>query len=89
MIRRKIIRNLVAVVYTLAVTFAAGKWSIHAAYLERGYEAVGGEYCLILIAYWVAWKAINYLFDTLEDLEHGRSRKKRRSGGTSWMRNNR
>lgn len=44
-IKEKIIRNLVAIVYTLAVTFAVGKWAIYAAYLERGYEAVGGEYC--------------------------------------------
>lgn len=89
MIRRKAVRNLIAVVYALGVTIAVGRWSIHVTYLRRGYEAVGGEYCLILIAYWVAWKAINYLFDTLEDLEYERSRKKRRSGGTSRMRDNR
>lgn len=72
-------RTLTAIVYTLAVTCAIGKWAIHAAYLERGYEAVGGEYCFILMVWWVAWKAINYLFDTLEDLEHERNRKERRS----------
>ena len=53
MIRRKIIKNLAAVVYTLAITFAIGKWSIHAAYIERGYKAVGGEYCLIFMACWM------------------------------------
>lgn len=89
MIRRKIITSLMAVAYTLAVTFFAGKWSVHAAYLERGYEAAGGEYCLMFMVCWVAWKAINYLFDTLEDFEYGRSCKKRRSGGTSWMHDNR
>lgn len=89
MIRRKIIRSLMAVTYTLAVTFFAGKWSIHAAYLERGYEAVGGEYCLMYMVCWAAWKAINYLFDTLEDLEYEQNCKKRRSGGTSRMRDNR
>ena len=89
MIRRKVMRNLIAVMYALGVTIAVGRWSIHVAYLKRGYEAIGGEYCLILIAYCVAWKAINYLFDTLEDLEHERNCKKRRSGGTSRIHDNR
>lgn len=88
-IKEKITRNLVAIAYTLAVTFAVGKWAIYAAYLERGYEAVGGEYCLMFMVCWMAWKAINYLFNTLEDLEYERNCKKRRSGGTSWMRVNR
>ncbi len=89
MIKGKAKRNLVAVAYTLAITFAIGKWTIYMAYLERGYEAIGGEYCLVPMVCWMAWKTINYFFDTMEDLEHERSRKKRRSGGTSWMRDNR
>lgn len=89
MIRRRIVRNLAAVAYTLAVTFAVGRWANRAAYLERGYEAAGGEYCLVLIVCWMAWKVINYLFDTLEDLKYGRNCKKRRSGGTSRMHDNR
>lgn len=89
MIRRKAVRNLIAVVYALGVTIAVGRWSVHVAHLKRGYEAIGGEYCLILMVYLGAWKAINYLFDTLEELEHERSSKKKRSGGTSWMRDNR
>lgn len=89
MIKGKVKRNLVAVAYTLAVTFAIGKWAIWYAYLERGYDAVGGEYLLIIMAYWGAWKAINYFFDTLEDLEHERSRKKRGSRRSPWFRDNR
>ena len=89
MIRRKIIKNLAAVVYTLAITFAIGKWSIHAAYIERGYKAVGGEYCLIFMACWMAWKTINYLLKTLEGFKHGRNCKKGRSRGTSRMHGNR
>ena len=85
---KKIIRNLVAIVYTIAVTYAVGKWAIYAAYIERGYEAVGGEYCLILMVCWMAWKAINYLFDTLEALKNEQNCEKR-SGGTSWIRDNR
>ncbi len=89
MIRRRVIRNLAAAAYTMAVTSAVGRWAVYAAYLERGYEAAGGEYCLILIACWMAWKAINHLFDTLEDLEYEQNCKKRRSGETSRMHDNR
>lgn len=89
MIRRRVIRNLAVAVYTIAVTSAVGRWAVRAAYLERGYEAAGGEYCLILMVCWMAWKAINYLFDTLEDFEYEQNCKKRRSGGTSRMRDNR
>ncbi len=66
----EIARNLVAYAYTMMVTIAVGKWAICMAYLERGYEAIGGEYCLIPMVCWMAWKAINYLFDTLEDLKY-------------------
>lgn len=75
-IKGNVTRNVVAAAYTLAVTYAVGKWGIYMAYLERGYESIGGEYCLILMVCWLAWKAINYLFDTLEDMEHERNRKK-------------
>lgn len=61
--------------------------AFHLAYIERGYEAVGGEYLLILAVYWGAWKAINYLFDSLEELEDERNCRKKRSRGTARMRN--
>ena len=78
-------RDLIAVSWTLAVTYAVGRWAFHFAYLERGYKSVGGEYLLVLMVYWGAWKAINYLFDSLEELkdERKRNRKKRRSRGTA------
>lgn len=64
-----------------------GKWAFHLAYIERGYKAVGGEYLLIPVVYWGAWKAINYLFDSLEELENERNCRKKRSRGTARMRN--
>ncbi len=79
MAKRKAIRNLAVIIYTLAVTFFAGKWLICMAYLERGYEAAGGEYCLILAVGWTAWKAASNLFDTMEDLEYGKKREEGRS----------
>lgn len=65
--RKTLKRDLIAVIWTLLVTYAIGKWAFHLAYIERGYEAVGGEYLLILAVYWGAWKAINCLFDSLEE----------------------
>lgn len=70
-------RDLIAVIWTLLVTYAIGKWAFHLAYIERGYEAVGGEYLLIPVVYWGAWKAINYLFDSLEELENERNCRKK------------
>ena len=72
-------RDLIAVTWSLLVTGAISKWAFHVAYLERGYKAVGGEYLVILVAYVAAWKAINYLFDSLEELESERNRRKKRS----------
>lgn len=80
-------RDLIAVIWTLLVTYAIGKWAFHLAYIERGYEAVGGEYLLLPVVYWGAWKAINYLFDSLEELENERNCRKKRSRGTARMRN--
>lgn len=78
--RDSLVRQLIETAYALAITIAVGKWAIHYAYLERGYESVGGEYLLILVAYWVAYKTIQILFDALEEEIHGRRhRKKRRS----------
>lgn len=89
MLKRRIIRGLAEAAYALAVTYAIGKWAIYAAYMERGYKAAGGEYCLILMTYFVAWKAISYLFDALEDLQYEQFRKKRRSRTVTRKRDNR
>lgn len=79
MFKNRVVRELAEVIYALVIMLAIGKWAIHMAYLERGYEAIGGEYCLMITAYWVAWKTIHYLFDALEDLEYERNCKKRGS----------
>lgn len=83
--RKRLKRELIAIVWTLIVTYAIGKWSFYLAYIERGYEAVGGEYLLIPAVYWGAWKAINYLFDSMEELEYERHRRKKRSRRTARM----
>lgn len=85
--RKTLKRDLIAIIWTLLVTYAIEKWSFHFAYIERGYKAVGGEYLLVLMVYFGAWKAINYLFDSLEELERERRRKKNRSRRTARMQN--
>lgn len=79
MLKSRFIRAVVENLYAIEVAFSIGKWAVHMAYLERGYEAVGGEYFLIIMAYWVAWKIIHYLFDALEELNCERNREKRGS----------
>ena len=79
MFKNRFLRGLAESVYALVVMIAIGKWTIYMAYLERGYEAIGGEYCLMIMAYWVAWKIIHYLFDALEDLDYGRKCKEKGS----------
>lgn len=66
------LKIFVGTVYALTVTITLGKWGIYRACEERGYEAVGGEYCLIFIVSWVAESAITQLFDTLEELKYER-----------------
>lgn len=85
MVRSKFLRDVAAFAYALAVTLSAGKWVICMAYMERGYEAVGGEYLLVPIVYWMEWKIINCFFDTLEDLIYEQKCKKGRGRRTSRM----
>ena len=70
---KEIMRDFLGILYPLAVTLPAWKWAVHLAYMERGYEAVGGEYCLTIIVYWLAYKAVQYLFDALEEIQYERN----------------
>lgn len=73
---KHILRELIEAGYAIFVMVCIGKWALYYAYLERGYRAVGGEYCLILMVYWIAYKVIHYTFDALEELEHEQNNKK-------------
>lgn len=66
-------------VYAIMITYFLGKWGIYRACVERGYEAVGGEYCLILIVSWAAETAISHLFNTVEAFKYDQSCRKERS----------
>lgn len=77
MLKKIIINELVKAGYALAVTVAIGRWAIYYAYLKRGYEAVGGEYILILVIYVLAYKAIHCLFNAFSEGEKNAAKKKR------------
>jgi len=76
---KEIMRDLLGMLYPLAVALPIGKWALDLAYLERGYEAVGSEYCLAIAVYWLAYRAVQYLFDEMEEIGYGRNRKERGS----------
>lgn len=83
-----IIRMLIEVAYSFIVTYAIGKWAFYYAYMERGYEAMGGEYLLIPVTFYLAYKIIHFLFDVLEETRHARGRNKRRSRKPVRVQNN-
>lgn len=72
-------RSVGTVSYVSLVTYLSGRCAIYSAYLERGYVAYGGEYLLIPVMAWVAYKAISTFFNALEETgcaEHGEVWKK-------------
>lgn len=83
--KKKPVRRLIKFSYVLIITFMIGKWGFYVAYMQRGYKAVGGEYILLLITCWAAWKAISNLLDALEELKYEQNCKKRRDSSASWM----
>lgn len=74
---KHILRELIETGYALFTTICIGKWALYYAYIERGYRAVGGEYCLILMVYWIAWKIMDYTLNALEELKYEQNGKKR------------
>lgn len=51
--------------YSLSVTYFVGRWAIAYAYTERGYEAYGGEYLLILFCFITNFYMIRKFLKTL------------------------
>lgn len=87
--RKRWIRTVVVASYVLTVTYMAGKWAVHYAYLERGYDAIGGEYLFILMVAWAAGKLINLFLDMLEEERYGKTGGKQTgSGRTVGVRDN-
>lgn len=63
-ITEKIAADLLALLYSAAVTDLIGQWAIEAAYKFRGYEAIGGEYILIAVTaagtFWAVKKILRH-----------------------------
>ncbi len=75
MSKGKVASGLVESLYALAVASAVLKGASRMAYMARGYDAAGGEYCLAALAYWAAWMAMRGLVKALEGLRDERRRK--------------
>lgn len=77
--RKVLIRQLISSGYALAVTFMIGKWAFAYALYERGYEDVGGEYIMLPMVFYGAYKLFEWLLKVLEARKNGskeiRSRK--------------
>lgn len=73
---KNVFQVLAGIIYALAIAFLLGKWGIYMACAERGYEAVGGEYCLVFIVGQAAGTAIEYFFDSLGDVKYERTCRK-------------
>lgn len=75
---KNVFRIFAGMLYALSIAFLLGKWGIHMACVERGYEAVGGEYCLVYVVGWAAGTAIDHFFDSLEEFKYERACRKER-----------
>lgn len=49
--KKKILMFTGRLLYSTGLTFFVGKCAIYAAFVERGYKAYGGEYCLIAMTF--------------------------------------
>lgn len=67
MFKSCITRQLIEAGYALAVAGSIGIWAFYFAYLERGHPAVGAEYFIVIVVFWLAYKAIHKLFNVLEE----------------------
>lgn len=58
----KIVVDSLALAYSIFITYVTGQWMIRFATESRGYDAVGGEYILIIVifigSFWVMWKLL-------------------------------
>lgn len=61
--RRKWVYFIAEVICVFAVTYAVGTWARRYAYMERGYNAIGGEYLFIPLVAWGVYKVANMFFE--------------------------
>lgn len=81
---RRFLCQIIEVDCAVAVACLAGRWVIHYAYLERGCAAVGSEWLVILMVYWVTYKAAHKFLNFLgmrTGSGESRERDSERNGG--------
>lgn len=54
--REKALSIIFRVLISATITLLFGVWAIECAYLERGYQAYGGECLLIIFVFYIAFK---------------------------------
>lgn len=77
-----IIWNLLETAGAAAVAYRAGRWVIACAYLERGYDVVGGEYLALPVFYWLGGRIMHNIIGFWRETYADR---KERSGKTSGL----
>lgn len=79
-IPEKVALMVIKLFISYSAAYFVSLWAIPAAYNERGYEAYGGEYLLILAAFVTAYKATSLFFKNFRRKKRG----KEGSRGTAW-----
>ena len=51
---------------SFSLALVAGIWLMHLAYRQRGYEAIGGEYFLIIAAAWGIYWLVNKIMEAFK-----------------------
>lgn len=74
-----IILFIIKMFFAFSVSYFTAIWAIQEAYNERGYEAYGGEYLLIIAVFIFAYKAINIFFKHFRRGQSGKKRDKNNS----------
>lgn len=79
--RKKLLKDIIQTIASLAVTVAAGKWAFAYAYAERGYHAIGGELLVPVLAYLFTYYAVGIVLNIWEE-KRRKNRKRQRTIST-------
>mgnify|MGYP007033168932 CR=1 FL=1 len=57
-ITKKIIAAAVALPYSIFITYITGKWMIESVAKVRGYDAIGGEYIVVVLIFMASFRLV-------------------------------
>jgi len=78
---RKFFWELIETAGAAAATYRAGKWVVACAYLERGYDAVGGEYLILPVFYWLAYQTVHNFIGFWREIYADKKERGRKASG--------